>query len=894
MAQQRLRLAVVGSISAGAVVAAALTAPSYAGGLLGSADHAQADSVATAHDAELQQRRRGASSEPEPGSGGSGASATTDGHGHDHSDTSRDDEISRSVEAESIDAQDPTTPAQAEASRQVVAEQRTEPTPRTKPAVLQAPRYERPRTRYEMANACYGIRAGGTGRWLARTEDGVRATGGSEQSAARFFFKPTDLGSYLLHGTESDVLEGRTSGVGWAAEPSPNADWTVRRPARNRFVFKVPDGFLTATGNGSVATTPSRQGTASTWRLERIGGCEAYPEVEVNIDGRPFMGTSSFQQTFGMTDAHTHGMAFRFLGGELHCGKPWDRYGAPYALVDCEDHSLTDGKGAIVEAFLSGQTTHDPVGWPTFQDWPAPHSLTHEGTYYKWMERAWRGGLRVFTNLLVENNQLCEVYPLTATNPKWQQAVADGETLCDDMVSLRWQAEDMRSFERYVDAQFGGPGRGWYRIVKNPFQARRVINSGRLAVIMGIETSVPFECSVKAGPAGPQPDPGCTEESVDAWLDEVHSWGVRQMELVNKFDNAFSGVAGDEGATGVLVNSANQKETLSAWRMQRCTPEEQGGDPDVRDKNQPAAFPSDPSFPAEQQDALFGAVAQVAGILPLAAPVYPPHPHCNQYGLSDLGDYLVREMVKRDMLFDPDHMSVKARKSALDLIEQLDYPGILSSHSWSTPDAYPRILELGGFIAPYAGGSEGFVGKWERLQTWADERYFFGVGYGADINGLGAQGEARNPGEADDVDYPFTGLGGVTVRQQRSGERVYDINTDGVSHYGLYPDWLEDLRVQAGQPIVDDMARGAEAYLLTWERATGVQNDACRQPGLRKPASFFRGLKKGLSVRRVLTKAGQPHRRLGRQFSYCGKRGAKTVRVRLDFTAAGRLARVRT
>jgi hypothetical protein len=25
--------------------------------------------------------------------------------------------------------------------------------------------------------------------------------------------------------------------------------------------------------------------------------------------------------------------------------------------------------------------SHDPVGWPTFKDWPAPHSLTHEGTY---------------------------------------------------------------------------------------------------------------------------------------------------------------------------------------------------------------------------------------------------------------------------------------------------------------------------------------------------------------------------------------------------------------------------------------------------------------------------------------------------------------------------------
>ena len=32
--------------------------------------------------------------------------------------------------------------------------------------------------------------------------------------------------------------------------------------------------------------------------------------------------------------------------------------------------------------------------------------------------------------------------------------------------------------------------------------------------------------------------------------------------------------------------------------------------------------------------------------------------------------------------------------------------------------------------------------------------------------------------------YPFTTLGGVTVHKQVSGERVYDINKDGVSTTG--------------------------------------------------------------------------------------------------------------
>ena len=37
--------------------------------------------------------------------------------------------------------------------------------------------------------------------------------------------------------------------------------------------------------------------------------------------------------------------------------------------------------------------------------------------------------------------------------------------------------------------------------------------------------------------------------------------------------------------------------------------------------------------------------------------------------------------------------------------------------------------------------------KWKRHQTWANPGTYWGIGYGADINGLGAQGDPR-PGAA--------------------------------------------------------------------------------------------------------------------------------------------------
>ena len=132
------------------------------------------------------------------------------------------------------------------------------------------------------------------------------------------------------------------------------------------------------------------------------------------------------------------------------------------------------------------------------------------------------------------------------------------------MKSVRLQADDTRKLERYIDAQYGGPGRGWYRVVTDPFEAREVINAGKMAVVMGIETSVVFGCTMKLD------KPACNTTTINRQINEVHAMGVRQMELVNKFDNALAGVAGDSGTIAPFVNLANFLETASFWDMQKC------------------------------------------------------------------------------------------------------------------------------------------------------------------------------------------------------------------------------------------------------------------------------------------------------------------------------------
>ena len=76
-----------------------------------------------------------------------------------------------------------------------------------------------------------------------------------------------------------------------------------------------------------------------------------------------------------------------------------------------------------------------------------------------------------------------------------------------------------------------------------------------------------------------------------------------------------------------------------------------------------------------------------------------------------------------------------------------------------------------------AGSSTSFVEKWRKQKSFSDDRYLFGLGFGSDMNGFSNQGgpprRTENP-----ISYPFTGLGGVTVHKQVSGEKVYDPGTN--------------------------------------------------------------------------------------------------------------------
>lgn len=522
---------------------------------------------------------------------------------------------------------------------------------------------------------------------------------------------------------------------------------------------------ITSAGSGSA-------GPSSWWEPTQ----RPTPDSQINVTGEPFQGTDANGDVRGFLEAHNHVFSNEGFGGRMICGLVFDpEHGIEGALKDCPEH-YPNGIGAIFEHVTGGDDgTHDPVGYPTFNHWPAYDSLSHQQNYYAWMERAWRGGVRVMVNDLVTNGLICSLLPR--------------DRPCNEMESIRLQAQKTQELQTYVDDMYGGPGKGWFRIVTSPAQAREVVEAGKLAVVLGVEMSEPFGCKQILGVAQ------CNKADIDRGLDEFKQMGITSTFLCHKFDNALCGVRFDSGTTGVAVNAGQFLSTGTFWQTEQCRGPE-----------------TDNPIATEQL------VGELKKLFPVILPGYDSTKRCNTRGLTALGEYALRGAMKRGMLVELDHMSVKAAGRALDVMEQAGYPGAVSSHSWMEPRWHERVYALGGLVAQYGHGAEQFVHEWQGEADLREE-YDKAYAFGTDMNGVG--GTAPPRGGDNPVEYPFTSFdGGSTLDRQTTGERTWDVNVDGVAHYGLVPDWIEDLRQVGGDAVVDDLAGGAQMYLDTWNATT--------------------------------------------------------------------------
>lgn len=700
-----------------------------------------------------------------------------------------------------------------------------------------------PTSRYAMANGCYLVRESGSQQYLRA--DGDAATWAAQPGEATpLFMKPTGLGRYLFYTPDARFLAlssageapGSTLGdlltnVGWevagagdvvalvnpampvadgintaggvivdgaqqledtiagartlgiADAPSDGAEWTVD---------EAPGGFsIVSTLSGE---TPASGGATAVFEFVPATGCMDYPEAQLNATGTPFKGTNPDGTVFGYAETHMHLGGTEALGGRLGYGKPFHKFGITHALDNCEaDHGPNgslDALDAIVNPNRQFMPPHQTQGWPTFADWPSHGSQTHHQTYYIWLKRAWMGGLRFMMNHLVANEVICQIWPLK-------------EHDCNEMESIALQRQLILDLQDYIDAQEGGPGRGFFRIVYSSAEARRTIEAGQMAVVLGTENEKIFDC-------GEYLDvPECTAEHIDSELDRWYELGLRAIFPIHLFDNAIGGSRlTDDPALNVVYQGGNILDTGHPYATIPC---------EDADATPPGGAPVQPR----------GIVETV--LLQASLPPAPPLTGCveNARGLSELGDYFVNGMVDRGILIETDHSGTLSRKRMLDIAAARDVP-VLSGHTGFISDARDstRILQVGGIISNLpdepAPVTIDFIRQlrdaYVALNGTTDG---LATGLGSDINGIHVQAAPREDAATNPLMYPFKSYDGqVIFERQVTGERVFDLNADGVAHYGLYPDFLADLqRSEGGEEALKYLFRSAEAYLQAWERA---------------------------------------------------------------------------
>ena len=614
--------------------------------------------------------------------------------------------------------------------------------------------------------------------------------------------------------------------------PSDLAVWRLNTVRDEVFTLAsdVTGLLLGVDGDVLTLTSPALAGTANEFRLVPAEGCDPYPEAELNAevlsDGGPAIYLKEVERfrrvpgidrddVFGFVDTHSHISAYEFIGGRVNYGAPFHRFGVTHALKDCEAVHGPWGATGFVELATSGIGLHDTQGWPGFNDWPRHNSLQHHQSYFRWLERAHLAGMKILVNHLVHNEVLCRI------NPQKQND-------CDPMEAILLQIQRMYEMQAYIDAQHGGPGLGWFRIVTSAGEARQAIADGHLAVVLGIEMSKVFRCGEFQGVAE------CTRTEIVERLDQLYQLGVRNIFPVHKFDNAFGGHLPDLSSgvgIGAILYGGNLLETGHPVEFEACPEEVEytGDEPDQNASLQPFGLIDQLLY---QIDYLGDRFPETPEEMAALDPRRGTDQHCNRRGLSDLGDFLIQELIKRKMMIETDHISRKAAARILALTQPLDYPVINSHGGWGGTEALrDRIAAQGGVSASFGGTRGGWVDRLTRDGNRPRSDAFKvgpfgGAGFASDVNGIAQL--ASNPGTpADDASlYPFTSVDGrVRFHKQRTGDREFGLyDGRGVAHYGLYPDQIEDMIRHSDRPpaqiddAVNQLFTSAEAYLRMWER----------------------------------------------------------------------------
>ncbi|MFA9463956.1 MAG: hypothetical protein ACERKN_06650 [Velocimicrobium sp.] len=724
------------------------------------------------------------------------------------------------------------------------------------PSVM-ASQIESKETQYSLANQYYKIKSLYNGKYLLGNRAGYEAQAENESEAMTFYLKPSALGIYILYDKDSKWLNvnlfkaiirntSRQKSIQWRINPESGESFSLYSITEKKYISisgtslvwkNSVDHSCLFVFEDTTGNNPFKEADTCV-TLKGMDGSTVEPQ---NAMSRPNIG----DRIIGYADTHGHINHFLGSGQVTFVMEPFNPLGIEEALNSCAGWHGNGGSLDLWGAAVDNCVGHNTNGYPDFDYWPTSYSTNHQQVYYKWLERSWLAGQRVFVQQCVNNEILGT---LMNTLPPYKNAPTD------DMVVANLQIQNMLDMQDYIDAQCGGPGKGWFRIVTSANEAREVISKGKMAVFLSLELDTVFgvkEDYIGQYEAGIITKADCDAklEAIESQLNQFYDKGVRSIFVVHALNNGFGGCQLYQGEIFSIMNYLNRGDFYQ---------------PEV--STNPRVFYKQPKANLSEE----------------------AQGHGNTMGLTKTGEWLIKKLIAKRFVIEVDHMSDKTFNQTLDIVWNEKYPGIIASHTrildmfqpadeaWEQMDI-PRmikVMQLGGIISPMLwetlnqhqrcvadyltymielsnGGVpaygvldnevyQTYGGPYKVPTTWyntndnPNDDIILGIPYGSDVNGACMLPNFDNcSGVYDLVNYDdgsfgslYPGVYDSTVNEssvqflrQKTGNRTFDINGDrGVAHYGLIPDLLKKFESRPDRVNMEATFNSAEAYIRMLER----------------------------------------------------------------------------
>jgi len=752
------------------------------------------------------------------------------------------------------------------------------------------------KTPYDFANGCYSLKSVSSGNYVLSTPLTYRASADDAGKAEAFYMKPSALGEYLLSDRQGSYLSSfGDSAIMRTKILSNSAKWQLTSLGENRFAFKsITSLNYLAVTQGNMLIQTQDAGLTSHFELQAAQGCTPFPEAELNVEiadysgqpvnpdmamARPAVG----EPIIGFADVHVHLNHFLSSGQTTFVGETFNPLGISEALKDCSHLHGKDGSTDILGMVQDNITSHNTTGWPDFTWWPTSYSQTHQQAYYKWIERAWLSGQRLMVQQMV-SAEILGIVKNSLIKPKIDVPAQDDMSICD------MQIKNMYDMQDYIDAQCGGPGKGWFRICKSSRQAREAISEGKMAVILAIEVDTVF--GGDRDYISDYENGKITKRELDAKLnsikyqiDKYYDLGVRTVFPIHGINNGYGGAW---LYVNVVWNLGNKLMRGDFYEV------EESPNPRVTYHESGIGYTNEEWI-------------NLLRNLGIDLPYVPKDAkgHSNKQGLTKLGEWLIKELIKKGIVIEIDHMSNRTVNKALDIIWDYKYPGVVATHGRIT-DLYPpdantyeqldiphmiKVIQLGGLFSAHpdwalkgdnfcyadylrfmielskSGPGQGILynedyfyysrdkngnyipykvpTSWYNTNNDPTDDLVLGMPLTTDVNGACSLPKPELIKNPIPLDYDKAGIGAlypglynedivdaskVRFYRQKTGNRTFDVNKDGMAHYGLMPDYIRLRQLQDPNLTLNAFFSGAESYLRMLERVERYHADPDNYP----------------------------------------------------------------